>query len=760
MMPATKDQPSASIAASQAANDLRITVPAASKNSTTTAVLAPSTRDTHPISKILQPKQKGDIQRDLQLTEAQLDEHAKFSPEWFELKEKQIDLRIKSDTSNSTRNIVEVTKSVAALMTDEQLDNVDQHRVNNLNNPSVATNSDNEEAQSNNEFTYGTEAMGAQFCATVLATSFDDSACSPVPHIGDIGSIEDGEAPYRVDANGGLFSLPSHTVRSDDDACSPNLSDEESRDVGNIIVAEKAVLSSPSRFSQMDKTFASSDESSQGDEEAVLMAAADRAPSGVEDINRRRETMIAMCCCIVFLIVLIPILVVFVGQPKKRSDGSAIVGVAIVPMIPVTMSPSTSNEPSVSPSSRPSISPTMTTQPSSKPSISALPSASPSVSTQPTSAPSAFPSAPPFVLFTYGESFYTDANLDIQISVGLTAKRIAQTGSRVDYANGGQSSISYHGMMDGAGIALLPDGGYVYMSNSEKSSGAGGVYGLYFNRDEEITNYKALLTGTSRNCGGGISPWHTWISCEEVAGGQCWQVEPDPDSPNHNSPKATLLGGSGGGSYETVAVDSTDLDKPIFFTTEDTSNGELRRFEADGNGWDALHVGGRTTYLQFLDGKRFQWTTSLSAGENSAANYYPNAEGIVYHNSTLYFVAKETRTLFILDLNDMTYTSERTGSSWVGQGSFNSQPDQIIESDLDIRKYIYFTEDGGNAPGVHVRDREGKYYTMVRAVPGGKYSGDETVGIAFSPDRKKFYFGFQDAGVLMEVTRDDGHTFN
>jgi len=315
-------------------------------------------------------------------------------------------------------------------------------------------------------------------------------------------------------------------------------------------------------------------------------------------------------------------------------------------------------------------------------------------------------------------------------------------------------------MMDGAGIVPLPDGGYVYMSNSEVPNRRGGVYGLYFNKDGEITNYKALLRGTSRNCGGGISPWHTWISCEEVAGGQCWQVEPDPDSPNHNSPKKTLLGGSGGGSYESVAVDNRNPDKPIFFTTEDVRFGELRRFEAGGNGWDALHVGGRTTYLQFLSGNRFRWTTNLSAGENSAANYYPNAEGIVCHNSTLYFVAKSTRTLFILDLNDMTYTSERTGSNHVGLGSFNSQPDQIIESDLDKRKYIYFTEDGGDSPGVHVRDREGKYYTMVRNIPGGKYRGDETVGIAFSPDRKKFYFGYQDAGLLMEVTRDDGLAFN
>jgi len=437
--------------------------------------------------------------------------------------------------------------------------------------------------------------------------------------------------------------------------------------------------------------------------------------------------MIAIGCFAAFLIVLGES--ILVGKRKNQSFLA----------IPVTM------EPSSSPSSTPSTSPTTTNFPS----------------LQPTSSPSAFPSAAPFVLFTYGESLYTDNDLGIQISVGLTARQIAQSGSRVRYANGERSSRRYHGMMDG-GVAQLPDGGYTYLSNAEEPDGDGGVYGLYFNKDGKIIDYKALLTGTSRNCGGGggMSPWNTWISCEEVGGGQCWQVEPNPDSPNHNSPKATLLGGRNGGEYETVAVDNTNESKPVFFVTEDLSDGELRRFEADGNGWDALHVGGRTTYLQFLSGNRFRWTSNIEAAKYSAASHYPNTEGIICHNSTLYFVAKVTRTLFFLDLNDMTYTSELTGSSLVGQGAFNSQPDQIIESDLDERKYLYFSEDGGSAPGVHVRDREGKYYTMARGVPGGRYSGDETVGIAFSPDRRKFYFGFQDAGVLIEVSRDDGHKFN
>ena len=68
--------------------------------------------------------------------------------------------------------------------------------------------------------------------------------------------------------------------------------------------------------------------------------------------------------------------------------------------------------------------------------------------------------------------------------------------------------------MDGAGVTTLPDGGYVYVSNSEDDSGRGGVYGLYFNKDGEITNYKALLSGTTWNCGGkGLNLRHNLSVC-------------------------------------------------------------------------------------------------------------------------------------------------------------------------------------------------------------------------------------------------------
>jgi len=98
------------------------------------------------------------------------------------------------------------------------------------------------------------------------------------------------------------------------------------------------------------------------------------------------------------------------------------------------------------------------------------------------------------------------------MSAGLTVKLIAREGSKVQFANGGESKDSWHTRSDAAGILKMPDGGYVYMSNSEESDGDGGVYGLYFNAKGEIVDYRALLTGTTDNCGGGITPWNTWVS--------------------------------------------------------------------------------------------------------------------------------------------------------------------------------------------------------------------------------------------------------
>jgi hypothetical protein len=169
-----------------------------------------------------------------------------------------------------------------------------------------------------------------------------------------------------------------------------------------------------------------------------------------------------------------------------------------------TMKPTEeSNEPSVAPSNRPSSS-----------SSSLQPSTSIHPSTSPSTLPSVTPSTSPFALFNYGERLITNYTLGIEISEGLVVRQIAKFGEQVQYVDGNKSNQNFHAWLDGAGVAPLPGGEWVYISNSEDDDGKGGVYGVYFNKYGKVINYKTLLSGTTWNCGGGMTPWNTWISCE------------------------------------------------------------------------------------------------------------------------------------------------------------------------------------------------------------------------------------------------------
>eukprot|EP00986_Skeletonema_menzelii_P013151 scaffold7491_cov142-Skeletonema_menzelii.AAC.2 len=368
--------------------------------------------------------------------------------------------------------------------------------------------------------------------------------------------------------------------------------------------------------------------------------------------------------------------------------------------------------------------------------------------------PSDAPSAAPTKQFLPGELLLSNKELGIQLSSGLEARLIASTGEKLKLVNGKKSSLSFHSRIDGAGIVDLGDRGYVYVSNSEEKDG--GVYGIHFNLAGDIVDYVNLLNNTRRNCGGGLTAWNTWISCEEWKRGQCWQVAADPSSPDYLSAQKTMIGGSKGGRFESVATDDSIDESPVFFVTEDSQFGAMRRFQAYSRGWNSLHSDGDLTYLSIIDDSKFEWTKNLTAARESAYSYYQNSEGISFDNGRLYFTAKSTQKLFVLDLKSLTYELETTGLNFSGKGSFNAAPDQVIKG---AKRFLYFTESGGKTPGVYVRDMiTGKYMTMFEA-GDERYLNDETVGIAFSPTRQRMYAGYQNSGVLIELRRTDGLPF-
>jgi hypothetical protein len=378
----------------------------------------------------------------------------------------------------------------------------------------------------------------------------------------------------------------------------------------------------------------------------------------------------------------------------------------------------------------------------------------------PTSPPYFLPTPPPGTI-TYYPGNLTTFKDNLLLSEGLDTKVLALAGTPVKYHNGQQSSIEFHGRPDGA--ATFRDerpwnvGGWVYASNSEmEETGKGGVGALTFDKDGHLIDYQMVLEQSTMNCGGGATPWNTWISCEEVEGvGRIFQVDPF----GVRQAEETTMGGPKG-RFEAFAYDVRDPAQPRFFATEDHEKGALTRFTPSypdwNNTWEILHGPGVIDYLLLTpdvnetDIGTFTWTTNRNVARNNAKSYYPFTEGIDRHKGELFFICKKMYKLYTLNLGDGTYTRTSTKS-----GLFDGKPDQLQRIIGDPRDMLYFAEEGGSNSGVHARDDAGRFYSVLEspANPG------ETTGVAFSPNGMFLYVAYQEIGKLYTVWRRDGQPF-
>lgn len=182
------------------------------------------------------------------------------------------------------------------------------------------------------------------------------------------------------------------------------------------------------------------------------------------------------------------------------------------------------------------------------------------------------------------------------------------------------------------------------------------------------------------------------MTCEEAGSrGQIYECDPF----GREQANMTVLGGTGG-NYESMAFDNRRRFKPRFFITNDKEDGEIRRFTPklrpieDNDFPSILTTAGTMNYLVLNPKKgRFGWSSDIVKGKRSAQRHFPNCEGIDVRGNLLYFVCKARKEMFILNLDERTYTKSSTVS-----GKFQGQPDQIVRligSDED--SLLYFTEE-------------------------------------------------------------------